>query len=302
MSVCVLGSINLDIVCRVAELPAPGETVAARDMHQYAGGKGANQAVASARWGAPTMLIGAVGRDDAAEFLIAHLEEAGVATSAIARLEGWPTGRAHINVSNAGENMIVVVGGANLGVDAAQTQAADLQGATVVIAQLETPIAAIEILFARKAGTAIRILNAAPAENSATALFSLADILVVNQTELKRYAGATASIYEPVQLDRAARTLISRAGQTVIVTLGAAGARIISATAARSAAGARAAVVDTTGAGDCFCGVLAAALSTRRTIADAVGIANVAAAVSTEHPGAAVPFDLRQRVVRHLTA
>jgi ribokinase len=289
MSVCVLGSINLDIVCRVAELPAPGETVSARSMAQYAGGKGANQAVASARWGAATTLVGAVGQDDAAEFLLGHLAGAGVAIDMIGRNDA-PTGRAHINVSDAGENMIVVVGGANLTVGAAEVVAVDLALYNVFVSQLETPLPAIEALFSSAPALAgSRILNAAPAMLEASPLFELADIMVVNETELARYAGVEAD-----DVDSAARRLITRGGQNVVVTLGAAGARIVGPDTSLTIPGRRAAVLDTTGAGDCFCGVMAAALSEGASLDAAVSIANAAAAISTEHAGASAPADLRQ--------
>ena len=295
MSVCVLGSINLDIVCRVAELPAPGETVSALGMNRYAGGKGANQAVASARWGALTTLIGAVGDDEAADFLLSHLADAGVATGAIARVAGAPTGQGHINVSDAGENMIVVVGGANLAVTAAMVAAIDLASHRVFMSQLETPLEAIAALFgsaAARAGT--RILNAAPAMPDAAFLFPLADILVVNEIELARYAGVADAVETPDDIDRAARRLISRDGQSVLVTLGAAGARVVDADDSHSIPGRRASVLDTTGAGDCFCGVMAAVLSEGAGLDSAVSLANAAAAISTEHVGASAPADLRR--------
>jgi ribokinase len=295
MSVCVLGSINLDIVCRVAELPAPGETVSARSMAQYAGGKGANQAVASARWGVRTTLVGAVGRDDAADFLLAHLASAGVDTSTIARDGEAPTGRGYINVSDAGENMIVVVGGANLKVSATQVGAVDLAFHRVFISQLEVPLQAVEALFASGAAkTGVRILNAAPATPNASSLFPLVDVLVVNEIELARYAGHLEALEASGEIDRAARRLISRNDQRVVVTLGAAGARLVGFDTALSVPGRRATVVDTTGAGDCFCGVMAAALSEGAALEDAVSIANAAAAISTEHAGASAPATLRQ--------
>ena len=295
MSVCVLGSINLDVVCRVAELPAPGETVSALGMDQYAGGKGANQAVASARWGAATMLIGAVGRDEAADVLLAHLGSAGVDTSAIARDDEAPTGRGYINVSDAGENMIVVVGGANLKVKAVQVATVDLASHRVFICQLEVPLDAIEALFSSSAAKAgVRILNAAPAALDASPLFPLVDILVVNEIELSRYAGVFEVSDAPDEIDRAARRLMSRNDQRVVVTLGAAGARLVGSETAWSVPGRPATVVDTTGAGDCFCGVMAAALSEGATLEAAVSIANAAAAISTEHAGASAPADLRQ--------
>ena len=291
MSVCVLGSINLDIVCQVGELPAPGETVAALGVARFAGGKGANQAAASARWGAATRLIGAVGRDGAGDELLARLAEAGVDIAAIARLPDQPTGAAYIFVSAAGENMIVVVGGANRAVAPADIAALDLAGCAVFLAQLETPVAAIIALFSTAAATAgVRILNAAPALAEGASLFPLTDILVVNETELARYAGPNR------QIARAARRLITRPGQSVIVTLGAAGALAVSAEALIEVAGRPAKVVDTTGAGDCFCGVLAAALADGADLAQAMALANAAAALSTECPGAAVTATLRADV------
>jgi ribokinase len=290
MSVCVLGSINLDIVCRVAELPRPGETIMALDMQRFPGGKGANQAVASARWGAQTAMIGAVGHDEAGEELLEHLSFAGVDTSGIQRLADAPTGMAYINVSGAGENMIVVVGGANRAVSAEQIVSHELQPHRVVLAQLETPVEAIAALFA-EAKSATKILNAAPALDQASALFPLADILVVNQSELARYADKSHSDVSTV-----ARSLISRSDQTVIVTLGARGAMAVNSGDVIAVAGHSVDVVDTTGAGDCFCGVLAASLDEGLALPEALLRANRAAAVSTRHAGAAVPPKLRAEV------
>ncbi|MHB8528904.1 MAG: ribokinase [Caulobacteraceae bacterium] len=290
MSVCVLGSINLDIVCQVAELPAAGETIAALGLERYPGGKGANQAAASARWGATTTLIGAVGLDEAGEGLLTGLREAGVDTSRIARITGQPTGQAHICVSAAGENMIIVVGGANRALGAAHIAALDLTGFAVFLAQLETPIPAIEALFVGAAAHAgVTILNAAPALAEGSAIFPLADILVVNQTELVRYAGAG-------DIAEAARRLISRPGQSVVVTLGPAGAAAVDAEEVLLVAGRAAKVVDTTGAGDCFCGVLAACLDEGADLPIALARANAAAALSTQFAGAAGPSTLRAQV------
>ncbi len=290
MSVCVLGSINLDVVCQVAELPAPGETVTALGLSRFSGGKGANQALASACWGAPTALVGAVGADEAGGELLARLAEAGVDVARVRRLAGTPTGQAYIFVSAAGENMIVVVGGANQRVGPADVTALDVAGRGVFLAQLETPVDAIEALFTSEAaGNGVRILNAAPALAEGAKLFPLADILIVNETELARYAGAG-------DFASAARRLISRAGQAVIVTLGAEGSMAVDATSVLAAAGRPARVVDTTGAGDCFCGVFAACLSEGAAMADALALANAAASLSTERAGAAVATTLRADV------
>ncbi len=297
MSVCVLGSINLDIVCTVAELPAPGETVSALGIDRFPGGKGANQAVASARWGAPTALIGAVGRDEAAQGLLTHLTDAGVDTAAIAQLADQPTGRAHICVSTAGENMIVVIGGANRAVCAADIAALDLRRHRIFLSQLETPLAAIEALFASDAARAgAKILNAAPALVEGRSLFSLADILIANETELSRYAGDAVAPVSPADIAAAARRLISRPGQRVVVTLGAAGAAAVDGENITIVEGRPARVIDTTGAGDCFCGVLAAALSEGADLPAAMSLANTAASLSTEKAGAAAPATLRAEV------
>jgi ribokinase len=302
MDVCVLGSINLDNVCRVARLPAPGETLMADSFERFAGGKGANQAVAAAAWGVDTTLIGALGCDEAGQLLIAHLEARGVDVSAIARAPDAPSGQAQICVSPAGENMIVVVGGANRTVTRAQVEAAGVGGCKVFLSQLETPLDAIDALFASgPARDGLTILNAAPAVEPARKLFPLADVIVVNQGELALYAGGA----EPTEAWDAivpARRLISRDGQTIIVTLGAAGALAVTAQGDIAVAGCPARVADTTGAGDCFCGVLAAVLAEGGSLAEALAFANQAAALSTEQPGAAVPPTLRGDVVKRFQA
>jgi ribokinase len=295
MGVCVLGSINLDIVCAVDELPAPGETIIAGSVSRYPGGKGLNQAVAAARWGAATSMVGAVGADEAGAELRSVLEEAGVDTAAVATLADAPTGHGYIFVSTAAENMIVVAGGANLGVTPGAAAAAPASPGGVWLAQLETPLPSVSAFMTRPgADQAVKVLNGAPAVAGGEALFPLVDILIVNETELARYAGATevpSHIDEVVAL---ARRLISREGQAVVVTLGAAGAAAVSADGVVIAAGRPARAVDTTGAGDCFCGVLAAALSEGAALADAMLQANAAAALSTQTHGAAVSMPSRE--------
>jgi ribokinase len=293
MGVCVLGSINLDNVCRVARIPVAGETILAEGLDRFVGGKGANQAAAAAAWGVRSALIGAVGEDEAGAFMLAHLAAAGVDVSAVARVEGEASGQANICVSASGENMIVVVGGANRRVTADGVAALDLSASTVFMAQLETPIEAIQALFASKAARAgVTILNAAPAAPEGRALFPLADIIVVNQGELALFSGAAEPATAEAALPLALR-LIAGPDQWVIVTLGAEGAMAVSFDRHEIAEGRRARVVDTTGAGDCFCGVLAAALAEGLELGQAMRWANAAAALSTERAGAAPPPTLR---------
>ena len=287
MSVFVLGSINLDAVARVDDLPKPGETVAGLSLQLFLGGKGANQAVAAARMGAPTRLMGAVGRDDSGPSLKVKLAGYGVQVSDVAELPDVPTGQAHVWVAGGGENMIVVTGGANTVVSAQQVAGTALEGQRVLLSQLETPVAAIEALF--RAGGAkggLRILNAAPALPQGAALFPLTDILIVNQTELASYAKLDHQPSQLEEVSRVARKLMVRPDQTIIVTLGSAGVAAVRRDEAFLIEGRKVKAVDTTGAGDCFCGALAANLAAQMDLREAVELANAAAALSVQKAGA----------------
>ncbi|MDG2530264.1 ribokinase [Caulobacter endophyticus] len=297
MGVFVLGSINLDAVARVDDLPRPGETVAGLSLELFLGGKGANQAVAAARMGAPTRLMGAVGKDDSGLSLKGKLASYGVQVADVAELSGAPTGQAHVWVSNGGENMIVVTGGANMMITPQQVAATPLEGQRVLLAQLETPAPAIEALF--KAGAAkggLRVLNAAPALPQGAALFPLTDILILNQTELATYARLD---HEPAKLEevsKAARKLMSRPDQTIIVTLGKTGVAAVRRDEAFLVEGRKVKAVDTVGAGDCFCGALAAGLAANLDLREAVEQANAAAALSVQKPGAAPSMPSKREV------
>jgi ribokinase len=206
-------------------------------------------------------------------------------------------------VSEAGENSIVVAGGANLAVTADMFHLGEAARSRVVLAQLETPIQAIEALFAAAtASGSLRLLNAAPAILEARRLFPLVDILIVNETELAAFAGVEVTAEDQAALIAAARGLISRPGQRVLVTLGKTGAVAVSDDGHIVAPGRAAKVVDTTGAGDCFCGVLAARLSEDADLETALSWANAAAAKSTERPGAAPSMPSRAEIEAALVA
>ena len=287
MSVCVLGSINLDLVLAITDLPKPGQTLPAQGFSEHPGGKGANQATAAARAGAPTAMLGAVGDDAAGAWMLERLSQAGVDVAAVGRLAGQPTGQAHIMVSAAGENMIVVVGGANLAWRPERLPPEPLCKAKVLLAQLESPVETVRAAFADPATSgALKLLNAAPALAEAAPLFVLCDMILVNETELGVFAGVALDTAEVAVVTASARRLIARAGQWVIVTLGAAGVLAVSAEDALTAPGWNLPVVDTTGAGDCFCGALAARLSEDAPLAEALAFANAAAALSVGRPGA----------------
>jgi ribokinase len=288
MDVTVLGSANLDEVVRVARLPAPGETVLALGRDRLAGGKGLNQAVAAARAGARTAFVGSVGQDAAAELLLGTLRDAAVDTAAVRRSR-LATGTALVMVQESGENSIVVDAAANDDVRLDGAARAAVEAARVLLAQLEVPIAVVAdaAVAAREAGTGV-VLNAAPARRLPGSLLAHVEVLVVNESEAVSVSGAP-------DVAAALEVLADRV-PAVVVTLGAAGARWVSAAGAGESPGLAASVVDTTGAGDCFCGVLAATLAAGSPLAEAVQVGVVAASLSVERPGAAVSMPTQAEI------
>jgi len=270
--VWVAGSINMDLVVTAPRHPGVGETVLGYDLERFPGGKGANQAVAAARAGVPTYLLGAVGADDFGVELVAFLADQGVDVSHVGSKPDHPTGTALIVVARS-DNTIVVVPGANSALSTADVALADdfLRG-DVVVAQLETPqettLAAFE--RARAAGSAT-VLNAAPAADLLSGLLELVDYLVVNESELELLQPSLRSGDSP--------TIICTLGERGVVTT--AGAESI------STPGLNVEAVDTTGAGDCFVGYAAAGLATGLDLRDSIERANRAAALSVQRPGAA---------------
>ena len=294
MSVCVLGGINWDVVTHVEDLPRRGETIHAHGLDQSAGGKGLNQAVAAARYGAEVILLGATGDDVAGGILRRTMRDVGVDDTMVASLAGVSTGQAQICLARNGDNMIVVNAGANARYSAADVRAASLAGCTVFVTQFEAAPDAVEALFlTAPARAGIRILNAAPALEGGRRLFALADIVIVNETELQSFANLEAVPATPAAFVTAARSLINRAAQTIVVTLGPRGCLRIDAASDEAISGYHVEVVDTIGAGDCFCGVLGAALAEGRPLGKALRHANAAAALSVGRPGAAVASPTR---------
>lgn len=296
MGVCVLGGINLDHVATVEQLPAPGETVSSSGLARFPGGKAGNQAVAAARSGAATRLLGATGFDEPGAYLRGFLAEAGVDLAGMIEVADAPTGQAFITLDAAGRNSIVVAPGANARYGAAEIAAADLSGAQIFLTQFEAPLPAVEALFrSAQAQAGVKILNAAPALMEGAPLLALADILVVNETELARFAGLAET---PASANEAAEAALRLAapGQAVIATLGGDGVVIARDGKVTRVRGRPAKVVDTTGAGDCFCGALAARLAEGVDLETAVIYANAAAAISVTRAGAATSSPARAEV------
>ncbi|SFC33278.1 ribokinase [Klenkia taihuensis] len=281
MSVVVAGSLNEDLVVTVGRLPGRGETVIGSAVELLPGGKGANQAAAAGRLGDGVAMVGRVGDDDAGARQLAALREAGVDTALVQATPGVPTGSATIPVeAEGGENLIVVVPGANGEVTPADVDVPAVRGAGVLLLQLETPVPTV--VAAARACTGTVVLNPAPAQPLPAELLAEVDVLVPNEHELADLAGAGAD--DLAGLAGLARGLAAR---SVVVTLGGNGVLVVPAEGpALHQPPLPVSPVDTTGAGDCFCGALCTALDRGSALAEAVRYAAVAAALSTTGPGA----------------
>ncbi len=287
--VYVAGSINMDVVARAARHPRPGETVAGTHVATYPGGKGANQAIAAARLGAETILLGKLGTDTFGNQLRDFLSGQGVQLDYLRQTAAAATGVALIVVAESGENSIVVVPGANALLEPDDLADVPIAAGDVVLSQFEIPLATIQQLFTRaRAIGATTILNPAPAQRCAREVLALTDVLILNETELAFFADVdpiTAS--SPDAIAAAARRLRTRAEQVIVATLGAHGALAIIGERQLCIPGLRVRAVDTTGAGDTFAGATAARLACGYPIERALRDANTAAAICVQRLGAA---------------
>jgi ribokinase len=281
--IVVFGSINLDLVTRVERFPRPGETVAGTSFGTFAGGKGANQALAAALAGATVRLYGAVGRDAFADPAFAALAAGKVDLSGVACADA-PTGCATILVDERGENCIAVVAGANALADPATVPSSALGPQSLLILQHEVPAAANVALLERARRVGARtLLNAAPARALSRDALDLLDVLVVNEDEAAMLASAFGWPREP---ERFARAASAAHALSTVVTLGARGVLAANDAAIWRASAPEVRVVDTTGAGDAFVGAFAAALDRRAEFGDALQRGVAAGSLACTKPGA----------------
>ena len=270
--VAVIGSVNLDLVATTARLPGPGETVSGTAYAEHAGGKGLNQAVAAARSGAAVAMVGAVGDDDAGRRLRSIAADEGIDVEAIAIIAGSPTGRALITVDAGAENTIVVIPGAN-----SLVRADAVPDARVVIAQLEVPIDEVLAAFrCARASGARTILNPAPAQPLPDELVALCDFIVPNEHELELIGGVDSL------LDRGVGIVVTTRGARGVTTT----VRTDTSSTERHQPAFPVTPVDTTGAGDAFCGSLAARLAAGDELEPAIRYAAAAGALATTIDGA----------------
>ena len=291
-NVVVLGSANLDIVVPVPHHPVTGETVLGGHHDRIPGGKGANQAVAAARLGARVAMVGRVGSDDAGRTLRTALREAGVDCRHLAVDGQAASGLALIGVDRSGDNTIIVSPGANgrVGPDDVVAAASLLASAAVTLVQLEVPAMAVEAALAASGGKVV--LNPAPASFLSSALLERVDVLVPNRIELAQLAGS-AEAGGLAAVEEMARGLPV---PTVVVTLGADGAILVSDGDAVVLPAPPVEVVDTTGAGDAFCGAIAEALARGVAIDEATARAVHAGSLATTRRGAQPSLPTRAEV------
>lgn len=281
--ILVFGSINLDLVARVAKLPAAGQTVAGRSFTTCPGGKGANQALAARRAGADVALFGAVGRDAFAAPALTLLREGGVSMEGVRQVDET-TGVALIHVEDSGENLITVIAGANAWASARQVPDDLLSASTTVVLQFETPPSESLALAVRAKSRGARvILNTAPVMTLDAAWLASIDMLIANEHEAAALARETTL---PEAAEAFAAAMASRHGIATIVTLGARGALAAKQAVRYLVPALPVQCVDTVGAGDAFVGVLAATLDRGGTLPQALVHAAAAGGLACTREGA----------------
>jgi ribokinase len=296
--VFVAGSINMDVVATAERHPKLGETVAGREVFYFPGGKGANQAVAAAKLGAVTTLIGRIGDDAFGRDLRTFLAAQGIDLTFVQETPEAHTGMALVTVANA-DNTIVVIPGANALVSAADVVSAPLAKGDVAVSQFEIPLPAISAFFkhARAAG-ATTILNPAPALEFHRELLDLTDILILNEIELASLAKTELHDTDNhLRCIEVVRSLQTGTNKIVCVTLGKRGVLALVNGEPLIIPGREVNALDTTGAGDCFVGAVAAQVASGKTIRDALNYANVAASICVQRMGAAPSMPMAAEVL-----
>lgn len=296
-TVVVVGSANADLVVTAPRFPRPGETITGTGFAVHRGGKGANQAVAAARAGASVVMVARLGNDPNAAMLREGLQQDKVFDRYVGNCKHDPSGTALITVDATGENTIVVVPGANALLRPVHVEdvadAGVFANAKVVLAQLEVPLETVTRAFelGREAAT-LNVLNAAPAQALSEEFLSLVDMLIVNQHEL----GIVTAVADQERAIAKARSMV----RWVVLTLGGDGARIVGPDLDASVAAHDIEVVDTTGAGDAFCGAFCAALSSGLAPEAALLEGNAAGALATTVAGAQPSLPTRSAIARLL--
>lgn len=300
--IVVVGSSNTDLVIRASHIPRPGETLLGSAFETYAGGKGANQAVAAARLGADVTFVANIGADAFGDASIERFGVEGIRVGAIARDAEIPSGVALICVADSGENSIVVALGSNerLLPQHVDEAAGTFRSADVLLAQLETPLATVvyALRTARFIGVTT-VLNPAPARTLTPDVLALADWITPNETEAATISGI--SVGSIGDAEEAANRILETGAHGVVITLGAEGALLATAAGMRHIPARRVHAIDTVAAGDAFNGAFAVALANHAEPAEAVEYACCAASIAVTRRGAQPSLPTDEEVRRILS-
>lgn len=300
---CVLGSINVDHVIRVPYFPKAGETLTGYGYQIAYGGKGANQAVAAARLGANVQFIGTIGDDQIGQAMKLAFAQDGIDTSPITTIPNQSTGLAMIQVSDEGENSIVISAGANADLTPALVEQykAVIEQAEILLMQLESPLQAVELAarIAKNAGTRV-VLNPAPAQALPESLLSSVDMITPNETEAEILTGV--KVCDEQTACQAAEHFHQLGIETALITLGSKGVYVSEKGKGQIIPGFRVKAVDTTAAGDTFNAGVVTGLLEGRALSDAIRFAHAAAALSVTRMGAQTAIPTRAETDDFLTS
>jgi ribokinase len=303
--ITVFGSLNVDYVFQVAQLPAPGETVLATNMEVLPGGKGGNQALAAAKAGAKVHMVGAVGKDGLGDIAMAGLMAAGVNTSAVTQ-SLKPTGTAAINVDAAGENAITVSAGANLEATGESLDASQLNPQTTLLLQMEVSMSAMTDLIQQcRAVVANIVWNLAPMQSIELPVLQQVDYLVVNEGELAQLHadllnGSDSGDSASTGAEQQAQDVVALTGQSIVVTLGADGTLAVHENSVLRVPALPISPIDTVGAGDAFTGAFTAALDAGETFHQAMRWGSVAGGLACLETGAQSALPTRAQILERL--
>ncbi len=295
--ILVVGPSNTDMIIKLERLPTPGETLIGSEFATAGGGKGANQAVQCARLGAPVILLARIGEDPFGDRSVEQFKEEGIDTSFIIRDSEHHSGIALIFVDKKGENMIAVAPGSNsfLSKEDVERAREAFRISSTLLLQLEIPLEPVEasVSLAKEEGTTV-ILNPAPARPLPQSVLSNVDILVPNETEAKILCGFPPD--EDIPSPKLGSLLLEKGVKQVIITLGAKGSIYLSEKEQFEVSAFKVEAVDTTAAGDSFCGALAVALAEGKEIKEAIRFASACAAICATRLGAQPSLPYREEV------
>jgi ribokinase len=295
--VCILGSINIDLILNVKKMPQVGETIFGENLKNASGGKGANQAIAASRCGSEVKMIGKIGNDNNGNSLVEALVKDSINVKYVGVDVDSPTGTALITVDEEGNNSIIVVPGANMTINHEEILAAKkiIEDSDLIISQFETPLqATIDAFKIAKGKKVITILNPAPAKTIPDELYSLTDIIVPNETEVYELSGVKVETLTDAK--KAADLFLQRGVKYVIITLGEKGAVLIDKNRIQLIPAYKVNAIDTTAAGDSFIGALASVVNKDSinfdNLIEAIKFGNKVSSIVVQNEGAqpSIPY------------